>query len=94
MPNFVYSQIKDLKHITYRPEFLLCDLSHDAGVGLGVVLQQQQNLGPSPPQKAAYLFLMLLHSMGSTGSGTHITAFGSKIMHLKLILGHFGFLNV
>ena len=28
---------------------------------------------------------------GSTGSGTHIAALGSKIMHLKLILGHFDF---
>ena len=37
---------------------------------------------------------MSLHSIGSTGSGTQITAFGSKIMHLKLVLGHFGFFNV
>ena len=37
---------------------------------------------------------MLLHSMGCTGSGTQITGFWSKIMHLKLILGNFGFYNV
>ena len=30
---------------------------------------------------------------GSTGSGTQITVFESKIMHLQLILGHFGFLT-
>ena len=37
---------------------------------------------------------MSLHSMGSTGSRTKITVFGSKKMHLKLILGHFCFFNV
>ena len=36
---------------------------------------------------------MSVHSMGFTGSGTQITAFGSKIMHLKLILRDFGFFS-
>ena len=37
---------------------------------------------------------MSLHSMGSTGSGTQISVFVYKKMHLKLILGHFSLLNV
>ena len=36
---------------------------------------------------------MSLHSMGSTGSRTQITVFGSKIINLKLILGQFCFFN-
>ena len=35
--NFVFSQIKDIKHIAYWPEFSLCDLDNATGVGDGVL---------------------------------------------------------
>ena len=36
IPNFVFSQTKYIKHITYRPDFSLCDPGHAAEVGLGM----------------------------------------------------------
>ena len=35
IPNFVFSQIKYIKHIPNGPESSLCDMGHAAGVGLG-----------------------------------------------------------